>query len=153
MPRLSKQEATRAISERILGRRKVLDLSQQKLADKVGVTRHAIQNYENGASAPSADMLYLLADALKCTVDYLMKRTDDPEYMIVSGQYLPRLLRQKQVDAVEVLRSQVTQDGGLTEAAQREVLQIVSRAKLIHRRPQPTPDQSETSPDNPPATE
>lgn len=67
------------ISQRIKLARKAKKLTQEQLASKVQTTKGTISNYENGHSSPSNEMIVLLADALDCTADYLLGRTDTPE--------------------------------------------------------------------------
>ena len=47
-------------------------LSQQKLADIIGVTQQAINQYENGKVEPDIDNLIRLSDALEVSVDLLI---------------------------------------------------------------------------------
>lgn len=47
-------------------------LSQQKLADSIGVTQQAINQYENGKVEPDIDNLIRLSDALEVSVDLLI---------------------------------------------------------------------------------
>lgn len=49
-------------------------LTQQKLADAVGLALRSYQCYEQGAREPSLDMLIKLADALEVPTDYLLCR-------------------------------------------------------------------------------
>lgn len=46
-------------------------LTQEKLAQQIGVTKGAVANYENGVSFPKVDILYRLFDALDCDANYL----------------------------------------------------------------------------------
>ena len=47
-------------------RRKALSISQQALAECVGITFQQIQKYERGANRVSASMLHRIANALRC---------------------------------------------------------------------------------------
>ena len=49
-------------------------LTQQKLADAVGLALRSYQCYEQGVREPSLDMLVKLADALDVPTDYLLCR-------------------------------------------------------------------------------
>jgi transcriptional regulator with XRE-family HTH domain len=60
------------VGERIKELRKGLDLTQQQLADKVGITYIQIGRYETGKSNASADVLQKVAEALGTTTDFLM---------------------------------------------------------------------------------
>lgn len=52
------------------------NLKQEELANKVGITKAAISNYENGYKVPSVDIVCLLAETLGVSTDYLLGRTD-----------------------------------------------------------------------------
>lgn len=53
-------------------RRKALNMSQEELANKSGVTRVAISRYENNERKPSVFIAAKIARALGCTVDDLL---------------------------------------------------------------------------------
>lgn len=48
-------------------------LTQQELANKIGVTKGAIANYENEVSIPKPELLYKLFDILECDANYLFQ--------------------------------------------------------------------------------
>jgi putative molybdopterin biosynthesis protein len=60
-----------ALSNRIRPRREALGLSQQALADLVGVSRQAVIGIEGGRQVPSTALALRLARALRCTIDEL----------------------------------------------------------------------------------
>ncbi len=47
-------------------------LTQQRLADKLGLTAQAISKYETGGSLPEIDTLKAIATVLGCSTDYLL---------------------------------------------------------------------------------
>ena len=49
-------------------------ITQQKLADSVGIALRSYQCYEQGVREPSLDMLVKLADVLEVPTDYLLCR-------------------------------------------------------------------------------
>ncbi len=59
------------ISSRIREARKRLLLTQEDLAERIGVTKGAIANYENGVSTPKIDILYALMKVLGVDANYL----------------------------------------------------------------------------------
>lgn len=71
------------ISERIKNLRIAKKLTQSELANKVGLSYVQIGRYETGKSAPSAEVLNKLADALDTTNDYLMNGSEEE---IAAGQ-------------------------------------------------------------------
>lgn len=67
------------VPEIIADRRKQLKMTQQDLADKVGVNRSTLSRYESGTYKKiSYDILARIAEALDMTEDYLWGRVDDP---------------------------------------------------------------------------
>lgn len=62
---------------RIKELRKELDLSQDELAQKIGVTRQAVNSYEKGKRNPELAALMKLASELSCTTDFLLGLSDN----------------------------------------------------------------------------
>jgi transcriptional regulator with XRE-family HTH domain len=58
------------VGRRIRMRRALLGLSQEKLAESVGVTFQQVQKYERGANRVSASRLHQLAQVLQVSIDY-----------------------------------------------------------------------------------
>lgn len=58
--------------------------TQGELANVVGVTTRAIQNYENGSRFPKKDILAKIADALD--VEEASLATDEEEFMIEANE-------------------------------------------------------------------
>ena len=61
-----------AVGARIRMRRKMLGVSQQGLAEVLGVTFQQVQKYERGTNRVSASMLVKIARRLDCTVASLV---------------------------------------------------------------------------------
>ena len=61
-----------AIGERIRSCRQRAGMSQEKVADLVGVSRQAVAKWEAGQSFPSTENLFKLAEILGTTVDMLL---------------------------------------------------------------------------------
>lgn len=59
-------------------RRKVLGVSQEKLAEELGLTFQQVQKYERGANRVSASKLYEIARALSAPVSYFFDGLSDP---------------------------------------------------------------------------
>ena len=64
------------VGRRLRQRRRVLGLTQQKLADEVSIRFQQIQKYESGANRISASRLYALALALDVPVAYFFEGLD-----------------------------------------------------------------------------
>ncbi len=88
-------KTSREIGERIKRRRGELGISQEELAETLGVTYQQVQRYENGTNRLNVENIQLVADALSVPVSYFF----EPEEAFVaerSSWYLPeegKLLR------------------------------------------------------------
>ena len=65
------------IGSRIAQKRKELGLTQNKLAELLIVSNKAVSKWENNLSCPSIDVLPKLADILNCTIDFLIRGSED----------------------------------------------------------------------------
>lgn len=61
------------VRNHIRARRRRLDLTQQELADRVGVTRQTIVSIEKGRYNPSVGLAILLSRELEATVESLFE--------------------------------------------------------------------------------
>jgi len=68
----------RHVGLRIRLRRKELNLSQEKLAESIGLTFQQIQKYERAANRVSASKLWELARALEISVAYFYEGLGQP---------------------------------------------------------------------------
>lgn len=64
------------LADRLKYLRRDAGMTQADLANKTGLGRITISNYERGYSLPGAYELYQLAEALHTSADYLLGRTD-----------------------------------------------------------------------------
>ena len=64
--------------ERLKERRKVQKLTQEDLANKLGVARTTVVGWERGDRTPETDMLPKITKTLHCTSDYLLGLSDNP---------------------------------------------------------------------------
>jgi transcriptional regulator with XRE-family HTH domain len=61
------------VGARIRMRRRILGVSQERLAEDLGLTFQQIQKYERGANRVSASKLYEIARSLQSPVDYFFE--------------------------------------------------------------------------------
>ncbi len=66
------------IGNRIVKLRKDLQLSQEDLAAKIGVTRQSVSKWETDACAPDAYNLMSLAEVLQTSVEYIVTGNAEP---------------------------------------------------------------------------
>lgn len=65
------------MKERIRGLRRALDLTQQEFADKIGMKRNTIANYETGRNDPSASVISLICREFNANEEWI--RTGEGE--------------------------------------------------------------------------
>ena len=61
-----------ALGENIKSRREELKLSQEYIAEQLGVSRQAIAKWEGGQSSPNSENLIKLANLLSVPIDELL---------------------------------------------------------------------------------
>lgn len=61
------------IADRIQHLRKSKGISQEELADKIGVSRQAVSKWESEQSMPDIEKIVLLSNYFETTTDYLLK--------------------------------------------------------------------------------
>ena len=62
-----------ALSEKLYELRKKRALSQEQLAEQLGVSRQAISKWESGKAVPETDTLISISKYFEVSLDYLMK--------------------------------------------------------------------------------
>ena len=61
------------MADRIQALRKAKGISQEELADHIGVSRQAVSKWESEQSSPDLEKVILLSDYFEVTTDYLLK--------------------------------------------------------------------------------
>lgn len=62
------------LAEKVQELRKKKGLSQEQLAEKLGISRQAISKWESGQSAPDIDKVVLISEFFNVSTDYLLKQ-------------------------------------------------------------------------------
>ena len=71
-------------SVRLRELRNARGISQQKLADKVGISKSSINMYERGEREPGLDLVEAFADIFNVDLDYLHGKSNIPNKSLVS---------------------------------------------------------------------
>ena len=61
------------LADRIQQLRKRKGISQEELADRIGVSRQAVSKWESGQTSPDLEKIVLLSDYFEVSTDYLLK--------------------------------------------------------------------------------
>lgn len=77
-------------NDRITSRRKELGLTQQQLADAIGISGVSVYKWEAGINTPKGHNLFSLAEALRCSPAWLLNGTDSDE-PLKAEELLPQL--------------------------------------------------------------
>ena len=92
----TKMEDKFMISMRIRELRKQAKLSQEMMAEKIGVSRQAITKWETGLGVPDIENLIAIADLFKLSLDELMGR--DIEHETLAKDYLYESVTEYDID-------------------------------------------------------
>ena len=79
---------SREIGERIKERRKELKISQDELAEMLGVTYQQVQRYENGTNRLNVENIQIIADALSVPLSYFFETYKSPVSVKEQSLYL-----------------------------------------------------------------
>ena len=123
------------LKDRIAGIRKYKGLTQAELANKIGMTTRAIQNYESGNRIPKSAVLEKIAEGLGVTIDDLASE-DDKFVIQATEQYGSR----GKVDAQLLIENAnaLFAGGDITEEDKTYVMEALQeaywRAKIKNKR-------------------
>ena len=87
------------LSERIYQFRRNSGLSQEQLAEKIGVSRQAISKWESGISTPELEKLLALSECFDITIDELVK---DEAFTQGTNEVPQKLEKTKDPKAIEM---------------------------------------------------
>jgi transcriptional regulator with XRE-family HTH domain len=67
---------TRLVGRNIYNKRKRLGLTQEELAERIGIGQQSLSRMEKGRIAPKFERLQIIADTLECPVTDLFREDD-----------------------------------------------------------------------------
>ena len=110
------------IGKRIKKMREKENIIQKELANKVRVSSQVISNWERGYTSPDYDDVLRLSEALNCSGDYLLGRSNDP-----------RLSKKEDEEANERARELLEILESMEDEEERKSLeeQVLSYAKFL----------------------
>ena len=120
------------LGEKVRNERNRLGLSQDELAEKIGVTRRVISSYENDSSRPRGTERYnKLADALGVNINYLLSE-DEAFIANVEDNYGRRGAKQAKELLAEV--TGLFAGGEMADEDMREMVDAIQEAYLIAKK-------------------
>lgn len=120
------KEYKEILQARIKELRSKYGYSQDLMAEKLGLKRTNIANYESGRNVPPSHMLAEIATLFNTSVDYLLGKTENPE---------PLAARDLNTISIDDLRHFNLQYKGveLTEDEKEKVIQLLQTALDLKR--------------------
>ena len=85
------------LGEQIRDLRIAKNLSQIQLADRLGVTKQSVSNWENNNILPSVDMLKRIADYFHCSTDFLLEMAEGKVYIETTHLTLEQTMHLQQL--------------------------------------------------------
>ncbi len=111
--------------DRLVSFRKIRELTQAQLAEKIGVSSRAVQYFEQGTRTPSTETVEKIADALEVSREALMT---DEEFFVVEAQERygarGRKSAQKLIDNAQALFA----GGDISDEDMDEVFKAITEA-------------------------
>ncbi len=92
------------VGKRVRHRRWLIGMTQQQLAEKVGIKFQQIQKYETGANRVSASRLWDIADALDVKVSFFFEGIEEAEKSAAEHAKVPADLMGDK-EALDLVRS------------------------------------------------
>ena len=92
------------VGKRIRHRRWIVGITQQQLAEKVGIKFQQIQKYESGANRVSASRLWDISETLAVSIDFFFEGIEKSQEKLGFGDVIPvDLMGDK--EALDLVRS------------------------------------------------
>lgn len=96
-------------NKRLKKLRRDANLTQAQIAEILGIAPATVSRYESGLLGPSAKEVSMLADYFNCTTDYLLGRTNKPQYE--ARTELPEAITKLGITEMEILKgAEITPD-------------------------------------------
>jgi len=90
-------------------RRRLLGITQEILAERVGIYQESLSRMEQGVIAPRFERLQLFADALECSIaDLFRVEIETSEVAAMIEQMLSPLSNREQKEIIEVIAKIIT---------------------------------------------
>ena len=94
------------VADRIQNLRKIKGISQEQLAEAIGVSRQAVSKWESEQSTPDLEKIVLMSDFFDVTTDYLLKGIEpakEIEHMTVGDVIDNKILTDKNGKRMKIM--------------------------------------------------
>ena len=94
------------VADRIQNLRKTKGISQEQLADAIGVSRQAVSKWESEQSTPDLEKIILMSDYFDVTTDYILKGiepTMEKDHMTVGDVIDKKILTDNNEKRVKIV--------------------------------------------------
>ena len=93
------------LPERLREMREKYNISQEAVAERLGITSSSVSSYERGERTPSLPIILKLSYIYNCSVDYLLgKNNDDNTHVYIDVTELSEKKRKAVNDFVNALK-------------------------------------------------
>lgn len=124
------------VNKRLRNLRRGANLTQSELAQVLGVTSATVGKYERGDLEPNNEIILKLADYFHCTTDYLLGRTNKPQYE--AHTKLPEAITKLGITEMEILKgAEITSDDIKFFEDAAKALRLL---KILRTKPEPESD-------------
>lgn len=97
----------RKMGARILSRRKELELTQEKVAEKAGLTVQTISSAERGAKALRPENIVRISEVLQVTPDYVLLGTELHDSLDGLSDQIARLTPQQRHHLEQIVKNYI----------------------------------------------
>lgn len=125
-----------SFASRLKQAREQAGLTQQAFADKLGVTKNSISNYENGVSSPKWDILLKIFDVLHVDPNFLYQDNFSPIEVASLRSAIQAMDEQEQAQISKLTSDfKKLNDAGKAKALERvhELTEISRYQRLLNR--------------------
>ena len=126
------------MKERIRALRKALDLTQQELADKIGIKRNSFANYETGRNTPLDAVINNICKTFRVNENWL--RTGEGEMFIQMSEeeeiadLVYNLLDPKDDDFYNAVLALVQAYGELNGSSQQAIREMIKKSIMYYKK-------------------
>lgn len=113
--------------ERLKYLRNTANLTQEQLGKLFEISARAVSNYENESRQIPIDLQLKIANYFDVTVDYILGRTNEPNYSFISKEELPKELIEVGYDYLVVVKE--AKESGLTPDELQDLIQFAKNFK------------------------